>query len=336
MSETPQTEPQPHKQPKRSPVFNWERAIAALALALSVTAILVSLAEVSTVRSHSKATIWPHLSVDMIYGQDGTSIKLANKGVGPALVKDIVMELDGEIITNLDTAIADSLGPEMAFSYETYRRNDVSNSVIASGEKIDLFAVPNAEAPNKLMEMWDSKLDVRLCYCSIQEDCWTTSLIAKDTTSIEQCARMATPNALRIKESDFAPLLGETWTGSLNYKDYTSGQQTVIPIEADVEKVTARTIVYRIRFPKEPDYNSTKRIRISSDGTRIDGAPIVKRERVDGRLHITTRERSTDNYTPSNIENIYEIGKSRFDIVQFIIPDDGSEPFERNRYTFER
>ncbi|MEP4051119.1 MAG: hypothetical protein ABJN22_02625 [Litorimonas sp.] len=321
--------------PKRSPI-NWERAIAALALALSVTAILVSLLEVSTVRAHVKATVWPHLALDTDSGPDGTAIQLRNKGVGPALVEDIFMKLDGELVTDIETAIVDSIGSTDILGDNGYKLIDVANQVIAAGETVDILSVGNSDGANALMRDWTGKLDIQVCYCSIQEDCWTTYLIAKATVSADQCDRAATTDALQVSERDFSSILGDGWTGTLSYKDYSSGEKSVIPVNTSVEKINARTIVYRLEYPKETDYNSTERLRISRDGTRVDGAQIIKRERVNNRLEITIRTRSTDNKVPANIEITYKLGRNQFDIVQRVLPDDGGAPFIRNQYSFKR
>jgi len=337
MSDTdPDVKTAPDPDLKKRIPMNWERAIAALALALSVTAILVSLLEVSTVRSHVKATVWPHLSLDTQSSADGTTIQLKNKGVGPALVQDIVMKLDGKVMTDIETAIIDTLGADTLVQNKSYKQADVSNQVVAAGETVDLFSIVSSDDTDELMRIWSSQLDIQMCYCSIQEDCWTTYLIAKATVSADQCERAATGSALRVSERDFSPIIGEQWAGSLNYKDYSSEKQVSIPVNTSVEKITSRTIVYRLEYPNEPQYNSVERLRISGDGTRIEGIPIVRRERVDGRLEITTRQRSSDNKVPANIEITYKIGRNQFEIQQRVIPDDGGEAFIRNQYIFKR
>lgn len=321
---------------KKRPIMNWERAIAALALALSVTAILVSLLEVSTVRSHVKATVWPHLSLDTQTGSTGTAIQLKNKGVGPALVQDIVMTLDGKVMTNIETAIIDTIGAGKLLQDGTYTETDVINQVVAAGETIDIFAIRASVETDELMRIWSSQLDIQMCYCSIQEECWTTYLIAKTTVSTDQCDRTISGNVPTVSEKDFSAIIGKKWTGTLNYKDYSSDKQVSVLVNADVEKITSRTIIYRLEYPDEPDFNSVQRLRISRDGTRIDGIPIVRRERVDGRLEITTRQRSSDNNVPANIEYTYKLGPNQFDIAQMVIPDNGGAPFLRNQYMFSR
>ncbi|MEL6687482.1 MAG: hypothetical protein AAFP97_07655, partial [Pseudomonadota bacterium] len=121
------------------------------------------------------------------------------------------------------------------------------------------------------------------------------------------------------------------------YRDYTSDEQVQIPVEAEIQSVTGRTIVYRLMFPAEPQYNSIERIRISSDGTRIDDQSIISRNRgEDGRLTIVTQGRNTDNSEPANIRIVYEIGSDVFDISQRVRLDGTDEYFERNRYSFRR
>ena len=332
----------PQAHPAAEPeAFNWDRLMAVFAIGLSITAILVSVMEVSSARAHSRATVWPHLAVSTNYSSETVAIRVSNKGVGPALVKDAAFYLDGQLTTNLDAAILDTVGEADAFSYDVYRRSDLDNAVIAAGEEVDFFAVPLEARTRRLIEAWQGKADLALCYCSIQDDCWTTSLVSDDSTPIDNCrnASLAVSDTtpLQIRESDLQVMRGDPWTGTLSYLDFSSNTPTQIPVAADVRRVTPRTLVYRLEYPDEPDYNSTQKISISPDGTRIDGYRIVERGRADtGQLRIVTEGRSTDNNEAADVRFVYLIGARAFSIQQLVKPDGQAEFFERNRYSFTR
>jgi hypothetical protein len=321
--------------------LNWDRIMALLAVVLSVTAILVSLFEVNSVRAHSRASVWPHLSIKAETGPDRIRMEVANKGVGPALIQDAAFLLDGTLVTDLQVAVVDTLGDTMSTDGTAYDVTDLENAVVAAGESVDYFSLDLSDESQALVSAWSDKADVELCYCSIQRDCWRTSFVSGVTVEVDSCsARGSTLSVsarISVSERDFAPITGQIWTGTLRYLDYNSGDPSEIPVQADVQSINDRTIVYRLIYPNETEYNASQRIRLSRDGTRIDGQPILSRERMeDGRLKIVTQGRSTDNLEPADIRMVYEIGTTAFDISQRVRPDGETEFFERNRYSFKR
>lgn len=165
----------------------FDRIIAALALGLSIAALLVSLVEVSAVRSQQRATAWPYVEIVQSYSESGFNLYLMNKGVGPALMSDVEMIKDGQVVTDLDELILETLGPEDAFSYDLYRTSDPSNTVISAGESVSLFSVPWEPRTRKLVQLWGQSIDIRTCFCSIHKECWQTSLQKSNTERTRSC-----------------------------------------------------------------------------------------------------------------------------------------------------
>ncbi len=163
------------------------RMASAFAVALSLAAMFVSLAEVSSERAQQRASVWPHIEIVESYSDEGFRIRLTNKGVGPALMGDVTLTFNGQPIGNLDQLIADTLGPDDAFSYDRYSSSNPSNSVVAAGEETVLFGVKWDSATQRLLGAWDGKVDITTCYCSIHEDCWETSLASAKTRRTERC-----------------------------------------------------------------------------------------------------------------------------------------------------
>ena len=167
--------------------WSFDRVASIFALGLSIAALLVSLVEVSTVRTQQRATAWPHIALSQSYSANGFQLEVTNKGVGPALMGDVVLKKDGAPIADLDQLILETLGPEDAFSYDLYRSSDPSNSVIAAGETAVLFAVPWEPRTRKLVSAWGRSIDIETCYCSIHEDCWQVSLSQARTQKTRSC-----------------------------------------------------------------------------------------------------------------------------------------------------
>ena len=188
-----------------------------------------------------------------------------------------------------------------------------------------------------MVDNWSSKIDIQACYCSIQEDCWQTSLVGQETQPVENCedALFTRFNQveLAISRKDFEPLMGAEWQGYLQYLDYSSNQTSRIPVTIEMDSEDDSRIVYRLNYPNESQYNSIERLDISRGGKRINGYPIIERRTLgNGVLQITTEYRGQDNLKPADIRNVYEISADTFIIRQLVRPDDATDFFERNRY----
>lgn len=157
------------------------------AVILSIVAISISLLEVSTMRTQQRASVWPYLEIAQRYSGDGFQITLKNKGVGPALIKDFSMMLDGKPAPNLDKMIVDVVGEENAFSYDIYGSSNPSNGVVSAREEVRLFSVPWEDRTRLFAERAQNRVDISVCYCSIHDQCWTASLNTTTAKEVKSC-----------------------------------------------------------------------------------------------------------------------------------------------------
>lgn len=157
------------------------------AVILSIVAISISVLEVSTMRTHQRASVWPYLEISQGYNQDGFRMTLENKGVGPALIKRFEMTLDGKPAPDLDKMIIDVVGEENAFSYDLYGSNNPSNGVISAGESVRLFGVPWEDRTRLFTQRANNRVNIIACYCSIHDQCWQTSMLTNEATEVKAC-----------------------------------------------------------------------------------------------------------------------------------------------------
>src|SRR3982751_1653555 len=73
-----------------------ETFIAVAALVVSISAVVVGLYEASLQRAHDRAEVWPHLEISTFTSSSGASISLVNNGIGPAIIKSVVVTVDGK------------------------------------------------------------------------------------------------------------------------------------------------------------------------------------------------------------------------------------------------
>src|SRR5215475_12697896 len=82
-------------------------------------------------RQQVRAAVWPILEFDSSNAPDIHFI-LANKGVGPALIRQVIVKVDGQPVKNWREAMGKLLGPgEHLFS-----ESDMSGRVLAPNESM--------------------------------------------------------------------------------------------------------------------------------------------------------------------------------------------------------
>ena len=128
-------------------------------------------------RQQVRAAVWPILEFESSNGP--IRFTLTNKGVGPAIIKHVILEVDEQPVKNWAEALEKILGP----GYHPGEESDMSGRVFAAGESVNVFT-PHDEAQNpipfdKSNPLW-AKLDagrgrvtVEICYCSTLGECWT-------------------------------------------------------------------------------------------------------------------------------------------------------------------
>src|SRR5207247_6590232 len=102
-------------------------------------------------RQQVRAAVWPILEFDSSNAPD-IHFTLANKGVGPAIVRHVIVRVDGQPVRNWREAVERILGPGYLAS-----ESDMSFHVFAAGESRTVFTPrdpennpPNFEKSNPL------------------------------------------------------------------------------------------------------------------------------------------------------------------------------------------
>src|SRR2546429_157304 len=73
-----------------------ETFIAVAALVVSVSAVAVGLYEAQLQRAHDRADVWPHVEISTFVTPKGASLFVENTGLGPAIIKSVVVTVDGK------------------------------------------------------------------------------------------------------------------------------------------------------------------------------------------------------------------------------------------------
>jgi hypothetical protein len=184
--------------PEKTETRRASRYDAVIATFVGFLALCVSAYTAYVQRQQVRAAVWPILEFDSSNGP--IHFTLANKGVGPAMIRDVIVMVDGQPVRNWKEALEKILGPGYLFS-----ESDMSFHVIAAGESRTVFTPHDAENNplnfDKSNPLWVKmnkerlRVSVEICYCSTLDECWTlraSGLTPSTTTETRDCQ---TPSA---------------------------------------------------------------------------------------------------------------------------------------------
>ena len=181
--------------PKERETRRASRYDAIIATLVGLCALCVSAYTAYVQRQQVRAAVWPILEFDSSDTPD-IHFTLANKGVGPAIIRHVTVMVDGQPVRNWKEALEKILGPgEHLFS-----ESDMSGHVFAAGESRTVFTPHDPENNplnfDKSNPLWVRmnkdrlRVSVEICYCSTLGECWTlraSGLIPSTTTETRRC-----------------------------------------------------------------------------------------------------------------------------------------------------
>lgn len=162
-------------------------------LLVSLISLFVAVSANRTQERMLAASVWPSL----IYATsnvdpDGTpqvSFDLLNRGVGPARVRWAELRYQGTAVRDSRELLAACCGvpADDALHVTT---SGIQRRVIAAGEWIRLLRVPQPEVASGVYDALSRErrnVDLRLCYCSVLDDCWLLDSKRDDPQPVKRC-----------------------------------------------------------------------------------------------------------------------------------------------------
>lgn len=151
---------------------------AIVATFVGVLALCVSAYTAYMQRQQVRAQVWPILEYTTSNDPD-LRFAVANKGVGPALIKHVIVSVDGEPLTLWKDVLVRIMGP----GPHLFSQSTIGDRVIAAGETLDILTprttegaaltVGPAGTPGDLLNRGRARVGVEICFCSTLGDCWT-------------------------------------------------------------------------------------------------------------------------------------------------------------------
>src|SRR5699024_1197021 len=153
---------------------------------LSVCGLFISFYEASIMRENQRASVWPHVQVVPSIDRDGTSksieIFTENAGVGPAKIEAAKLSYNGNIISSW-SSLMEKMGGNMADINPTI--SAINGRVLPVNSNRESLFYLEADSTEKneqelilklSQKILDGEINVSVCYCSVFEKCWITSM----------------------------------------------------------------------------------------------------------------------------------------------------------------
>ncbi len=144
-----------------------ETFIAVAALVVSISAVVVGIYEASLQRHHDRAEVWPNLEIGVFTTPSTATIKLQSTGVGPAIIKSVVVTVDGKAKRNWDDVLRALTGREPT-GFGNYSS---VNHGMRPGDELDMLIAPTRAVP---ADFWTAikRVSMTVCYGSVFEENW--------------------------------------------------------------------------------------------------------------------------------------------------------------------
>lgn len=194
-------------------VIRLDLVIATCALLVSTLATGATFWQTAAVQKQLSAEVWPYLTVDSDIGPNEVKVAIENYGIGPAIVEDTVVTLDGVPQRNLGTFI----NPVMAKLKRGAKASITTDGLdpgtaIRPGDSLVLFDVKGTGmrellGPQILSATAGRGTNVQVCYCSLLKQCWIAALIeAGEPREVRACDEHDPQQLQRLNYAQFSHL----------------------------------------------------------------------------------------------------------------------------------
>jgi hypothetical protein len=151
-------------------------SIATLVVYIYQARVMIRQAEIMQSQQH--ISVWPYIETlitTMVTSDkpDETYYEIENKGIGPAIVKQVTIKVDGVVMKGNNELFETMIGKTDTLSIST---TAVKNRVIAPGEKIRAFHIIGDDLVKRFaIAFQKKKFEYIICYCSVYKECWTSN-----------------------------------------------------------------------------------------------------------------------------------------------------------------
>ncbi len=160
-----------------------EMMTALSAVVIGLVALLIGGYQAKVASDQRAASVWPYLEVsrNSIQGES-FGFYVVNKGVGPAIVKQMDVLVDGKPNRSWSEAFNTMLDKDIQIQ-SVY--SSTNKTVIAVQEKVNMVDLRDP-AVIRMLQTVEDNIEIKMCYCSIFDDCWLSGR-GIETHSVNSC-----------------------------------------------------------------------------------------------------------------------------------------------------
>ncbi|HEY0810974.1 MAG TPA: hypothetical protein VGD49_12470 [Longimicrobiales bacterium] len=159
----------------------WHKLQMPLTTLIAIVAIGLAAWEGLENRKHNRLEVAPRVNGSIQLSRDGAAIVLQSNGLGPAVLQDFRIYLDGRVVhdARADTSAVSpwpQLMTQLKIDRYTVSGNAyTSGSLLRAGEDYEIFTIAPTDSTTRAQaeeEMFAvmNRIAVEVCYCSIYED----------------------------------------------------------------------------------------------------------------------------------------------------------------------
>lgn len=178
-------------------------SVALCALVVSITSLCVAVLHGHTMERMADANArlvaansWP-LMQRVSSDQDASgarvfSLILSNSGVGPAKIETAEVRWKGRAYRDFQELIDACCQPKDGPRFEDIQTSSMSHLVWRAGESRPVLLIPrNGDAEpvaEAFRNIW-TQLEMRVCYCSVFDECWLSDLRSLHPPAAKECPK---------------------------------------------------------------------------------------------------------------------------------------------------
>lgn len=170
----------------------FEIVMGTAVLLISLVSLFVAVSANRTQERMLAASVWPSLTFATGNADaDGTrqvSFDLLNRGIGPARVRWAELRYRNTAMHDTHELLAACCGPGSERLNAT--NSGVQGRVVGAGEWIKMLRVPPPDGDRTAYDTLSRErmnVRLRLCYCSVLDDCWVLDSTDEDPEPVKRC-----------------------------------------------------------------------------------------------------------------------------------------------------
>ncbi len=164
--------------------------IATCALLISGVATAASLWQSHVVAQQLGAQVWPYVAFSETYGDQRVQLSAENDGLGPAVMRSVVVRVDGKPKRSLIDVLR-ALIPHRGKPQHIHAGVDMTSaaagSVLRAGASVAFLTVSGGGSLPREIGPQLKRLTLSACYCSIEGDCWVVDESRADPARVASC-----------------------------------------------------------------------------------------------------------------------------------------------------